>query len=154
MATIQPAPLQTPVVERDGLITRTWHGYLLALASRVQTAAITLVSLALTAQSASIATTAIVPLPASGRYRVSFHARVTSPASGSSSIVPVVSYTMDGVACTQSGAALVSNAVNAPGSWTFVVKADAATPISYGVTYLSVGTVMAYALDVVLESLS
>lgn len=150
--TLPPIPFKDAAVERDGKLTRSFISFLLPFLARVNAAATALVSVALTAQSAAIPTTALIPLPASGRYRVSVHARVTTAAGTSSSLIPTISYTSDGIACTQSGAALTSNDVTQPASWIFLVKADASTPISYATSYTSAGVpALVHDLDLIVE---
>lgn len=153
-------PLRSAIVEdgtRPGAVkwsmTKQFADWLLALVQRAQTVAVAVASLGLTAQSASLGLTAVVPV-ASGVYRVSWHVRVTTAASTSSSIQVSVVSTEGGVACTQSGPAYAGNATNAPQSGTVLVHADPNTPISVSTTYASVGTPMLYALDVVVEQLS
>jgi len=150
---LPPIPFRDAAVEiPSGKLTRSFISFLLPFLTRVTAAAATVVAVAPITQSAAIGTTALVPLPASGRYRVSVHARVTTAAGVSSSLIPTISYTSGGVACTQTGAALTANVPNQPASWTVLVKADASTPISYAFAYASVGVPsMVYEADVIVE---
>ena len=154
-------PLQTPLVEPPNmgrppswLVTKVWADWLDALIGRAQTAAYAAGSVTLTAQNASLPVTVILPTVAAGRYRVSVHARVTTADGVSSSLTPTISYTNGAVPCTQVGAALASDAVNAPASWTFEVIADSGTAISYSTTYASnTPGQMVYEIDFLLEVL-
>lgn len=157
MASTLPAPpLQTPLIDspKTGLITRVWGQWLLlSLVGRIQAAAAAIVAIALTGLTASIGTTAIVPVANAGLYRVNYRFRVTTPASVSSSLQFTVTTTDGGITCNQSSAAYTGNATNAPQSDAVIVRCDASTPLSYSTTYASVGTAMVYRLDVTVEAL-
>lgn len=152
---LPPIPFRDAAVEiPSGKLTRGFTSFLLPFLTRINTTATALVSVVLTAQTAAIATTALVPLAASGRYRIFVHARVTTAAGTSSSLIPTISYTTGGIACTQDGDALTANVPNRPKGWTFVIKVDTATPISYSVAYVSVGIpALVYEADVIVEGL-
>jgi hypothetical protein len=161
MATqLPPTPLTTPIVE-DGSqkgavrwsMTRPFADWLQAVVSRIQQASPRIATLSLTGQSDDLGLTALVPL-ASGLYRVSWHLRVSTPASSSSSLTVTITSTEGGATCTQSGAALTTNAITAPQSGSVLVKADANSPISASVAYTSVGTDMAYDVDFVVEQIA
>lgn len=154
---LPPTPLTSPIVEpKTGLMTRGFNNWLLTFITRVQAATFALVSLASPTAgfSAAIANTALVPVAAAGTYRISIYARVLTPASVNSSLIPTVTTTDGGIACAQSGDALVSNATNAPKSWHFIVKADPSTPISYAFAYVSNLAGMIYGFAIRLEQLS
>lgn len=154
-------PLQSPLTEPPSmgkqptyLITRVWSDWFNGIVQRAQTASYAVASTTLTVQNASIGVTALVPSAAQGRYRVTVHARVTTVDGVASSLIPVISYTNGGVACTQSGAALTSNNTGLPASWTFAVIADASTPISFATTYASTTPgQMKYTIDFLTEQL-
>jgi hypothetical protein len=111
-------------------------------------------SVALTGQQASIPLTALVGLPSTGVYRISWRIRVTQAATTSSSIQLVITTTEGGVVCTQQSAAYTGNATNAPQSGLFVVRPDGDIPIEFSTVYASVGaTPMKHDLDLVVESL-
>lgn len=158
---ITSPPIQSPLVEPPAmgktptwLATRVWLDWLNSLVSRAQVAAYVVASATLAAQNASIGVTALVPSAAQGRYRITVHARVTTVDGVASSLIPVISYTNGGVACTQSGAALTSNNTGLPASWTFAVIADASTPVSFATTYASTTPgQMVYTIDFLTEQL-
>lgn len=157
MATeLSAPPMQTPLSEainRDQMITKVWANWLRALVNRAQVAAYAVITVALTGQSASIGLTSLVP-SASGLYRVSYRFRVTTAAGVTSSLQVSVATTEGGVTCTQSSAAYTGNATGAPQSGSFIVRADAATPLQYSSTYASNPVAaMIYALDWFVESL-
>lgn len=159
---LAPPPLQTPIVETDrrpgsvlGAMTRVFADWLTQnVLTRLNGASLVVTSVALTAQAASIGVTALVPVAAAGRYRVSVHARVTTVDGVTSSVIPRLSYTNGGQACTQSGAALTSDALALPASWTFLLVVDASTAISYSTTYASnTPGQMKHSLDLICESI-
>lgn len=110
-------------------------------------------SVSLSAKNATIAATSISTAPlASGMYRLSVYARVTTAAGVSSSLTPFITYVESGLTKTQTGGALTSNSTTAPGSWTFFARADAQTVLKYGFTYASnAAAAMVYGADVVVE---
>jgi hypothetical protein len=130
---------------------QTWFS--IALLPRVQTAAPSLVTETLTAQAASIGTTVLIPL-ASGFYRVNWYARITTPATSSSSLTVGFTSTDNTVPVTQTGAALTGNLTSTTGSGVFLMNCDASTPLTYTTTYASVGaTAMEFSLTLVVEGL-
>lgn len=160
MPNLPDPPLQTPIVESGraagtafGVMTKPYADWLLALVQQSATVAQAVGKLALTAQAGAIGLTPIVS-QAAGLYRVSWHARVTTPASGSSSLTVTITSTEGASVCTQSGPALIANVTTAPQSGSVMVKADPNTPISLSTAYASVGTAMLYDLDVVVERMS
>lgn len=156
--TIAPPPISTPITATGAFIGQNWADWIvLQLMQNVQqTAQIKATPATLTAQSASLGVTAFKMASINaGTYRVNWTARVTTPASSSSSLTVTVSYTRAGVSCTQTGAAMTSNATNAPASGTFMVNSDGGAPISYSTTYSSTGGVsMIYELDASCEEVT
>ena len=105
------------------------------------------------------ASLAITPLPLgelpAGIWRVSYHARVTTPASVSSSLEVTISWTDGGVSQSATGAAMTGNLTTTVGFGTLPIRIDADTPVSVATIYASTGAqAMIYRLDVVLESLA
>jgi hypothetical protein len=158
-------PLQTSLIDPpdnprapDAIwgITRVWNDWLLSLTTRIQQSATTLKTVSLTAQAASIATTAIPAGSLSaGLYRVSWYLRVTQAATTSSSLTVTISHTDGGVSASQSGSAATGNTTTTVQSGAFLVLSDQAASISYATTYASVGgTVMQYKLSITLEQVS
>ncbi len=150
-------PLQTPLIDdpKLGYITKVWNTYLLALATRIQTSAPLLKALSLTGQTAAIGVTGFgTGTIAAGIYRVSWHARITTVGSISSSVTVTISYTTGGVACTQSGAAITGNLTTTVQSAVILIKADQGTAVSYSTAYASNAAGMAYALDLALEQVN
>lgn len=152
--TLEPIPAGNPLVDRDGLMTPPYQRWFsLALIPRVQSAAFNVVSLGLTAQAASIGTTAFIP-SASGLYRVTYYVRVTQAATTSSSLQVGVLSTDGGVAITQTSVALTTNTTASVQGGVVIAQCDPSTPLSYSTTYASVGgTPMQYRLLLVGERL-
>ena len=110
----------------------------------------------LEAQAASLGVTALplASIPA-GIYRVSYYARITTPATVSSSLIVTISHTDRTIALTQSASAITGNTITTTQFGTLVLRVDRNSPVSYSTTYASVGaTPMAYALDLAIEQLS
>lgn len=168
MSTIaQPIPHRAPVCDVDvnpstgrerntNLMSSTWIQYLLGIKEDLQHTNTRLRGESLAAQSASLGSTPL-PLPAlaAGLYRVSYYARITQPATTSSSLIVTIAFTDGSVACFLAGAALATNTSASVQSGTFLIRSDAASPISYSTTYVSVGaTPMQYRLDLTVEAAS
>ena len=80
-------------------------------------------------------------------------ARITTAASSSSSLTLTFGWTQ-AVTCTASSAAITGNTTATTGSFMVVVRADAATALTYATTYASSGgTAMVYRIDVAVEQL-
>lgn len=133
-------------------VSRAWGNFFLNLLTQSDATARTVASASLTAQSASIGTTALLPTAASGLYRVSWRFRLSTAAAVNSSLLITITSTDNAVACSQVTTAYVGNVTNAPQSGEFLVQADPATPISYATTYVSVGVpAMVYEIQLVAE---
>ncbi|HYC00459.1 MAG TPA: hypothetical protein VEC57_15080 [Candidatus Limnocylindrales bacterium] len=155
MATPRPRiPHGEPLVDRQGLMRLPWVTWFRGLRTdldstpRAETTPITV-----TGQSAAIGLTAIptATLPA-GLYLVTAFLRVTTAAGVSSSVTLTITFTSGGVTCTFSGAALTANATNAPQAHTWLLKIDAATPVSYSTAYVSnPAAAMRYELSIVFQ---
>lgn len=155
---IAEPPITTPITATGAFLSQTWADWIvLQLMLRVQQVAqVKATPATLTGQTTSLGVTAFkIGTINAGTYRVNWTARVTTPASSSSSLQVVVSYTRSGVSCTQTSTALTSNATNAPGSGFFELNSDGGAPISYSTVYSSTGGVsMIYELDASIEQTS
>lgn len=151
--TSAPFPAKDPIVDRNSKPTRVLVDWATALQQTVDTSPSRTYTVTLTGQTAALGTTAI---PAgslsSGLYRVSTWARVTTPATVSSSLTVSVLGTSGTATVTLTGTAITGNTTGSAGSSTWLLKIDAATPISYSVAYASVGaTSLVYELSLTLE---
>lgn len=133
-----------------------WLRYWLAVSADVDEKPARKASVSRTAQTASIATTAI-PLDTTppGIWRVSYRFRVTTPAGVSSTLSFTLSWTEGGVAQTETSAAATGNTTGTHQFGTLVIRIGNATAISFATTYASnpVGA-MVYNLDVIVEALA
>lgn len=136
-----------------GWVSRVWQTWFRTLIDGVNACAAVVASVTLTAQSASISTTDALPdTGASGLFRVSWFLRVTQAATTSSSVAVTVGWTDGSVALTSSGAALTGNTTSTFQTGSLVVRADAATALTYSTTYSSTGaTAMQYGLSLTVE---
>ncbi len=153
------APLNAyeAMVDTQRRPSKTFIDWITALVADIDAAPARInVPVELAGQNASIGVTAIPSESLSaGWYRVTVYARATTAATTSSSLIPTITAIDNGLSVTQSGAALTSNSVTLPASWTFFVYSDAASPISYSITYASVGaTALVYRIGIVLEQVS
>lgn len=163
MPALPAPPLDTPLNEPDPTgqsrlppiaINKRWFQWLSNLGIGVDKRAERLSApKQLTGQAASIGTTGL-PLPSVSRglYRVSYYARITTPASTSSSLEVTLSWTDGSIALSQTFAAITGNTTATSQSGTLFVRSDAAAPLSYATTYSSSGaTPMQYRLDITVE---
>jgi len=140
-------PLQT-----EGRLDPLWERYLRSLADVPEWLGVT----ERTAQQASISGLPIVVVGtlASGIYRVSYYARITRPATTSSSLTVQFRWTDGGVAQTAPFAAMVGNLTTTIQQDRIMVRVDKDTSIVVDATYASVGAVaMQFAVRLALERL-
>lgn len=164
--TLPPIPLQTDMAVPTPLsmtlvkaskslpskISIVWSTWLRALVLAVDSSSQVQGRSPLTAQVAAIPATAIATQSLSaGLYRLSWYARITTPASISSILTLTFSWVDGGVACSFSGSAINGNLTTSLQSGTIFIRVDPGTLVNYAASYTSVGTAMAYALDVILE---
>lgn len=137
-----------------GYFNRTWVNWFDDLWAWVKDARILLTQKHLLTQNASIASTPLqVGTVAKGWYAVTVYARATQAATTSGSVVVTIEHRDDGIAAHQDSPAL-TNDVAKPLSYTFLVKMDASSPLTFATTYASVGaTPLVYKLDLFVERL-
>lgn len=163
--TISDPPIETPLVDQVAdstkrgappsfYMTTGWYQWFLALLARIQRAAQLLATVALTAQSAAIGTTAVgLGSITSGLYRVSWYTRITQAATTSSSLTVTIGWTESATSQSSSGAALIANTTVTGQSGSVLIQSDSAAPITYATAYASVGaTPMKYRLSVTVEA--
>jgi hypothetical protein len=159
-------PFQEPIAEfRDdrgrwqkARVTDPWAGFLTEL---VQALGLSTgragANASLSDQSASIGSTDLASgaLLGAGLYRVSYYARITTPATVSSSLQVSYSWTDGGVTLVSTGAAMTGNTTATVQQGGGLIYSDGASPITYSATYASVGaTAMKYRLAVTVERVS
>lgn len=159
-----PIPVETDLIAKrydtqtgressSGKVDETWFQWFLSLVGAVDAAPQRLPSKRLQGQSASIAATPmpLVPLTA-GLYRISWYARITTPATVSSDLTVTVGWTDGTIPCSASGALINGNTTDTVQPGSALVRLDAVSPITYATVYNSAGaTPMAYELDIVVE---
>ena len=139
--------------------SKTFIDWMTQLVADVDAAPARLQTTTATTQNASISTTPIVTGTLStGLYRVTWYARVTTPATtgaATSSLTVTAGWTDGGVTCTYSGAAMTGNTTGTVQSQSVMVNVDAATPVTYATTYASdTAGQMVYKLYLVLEQIN
>lgn len=139
-----------------GLLTNPWILWFQEVVTWLQRTSQRYATVDLTAQSASIASTAIPTGNLSAaKYRLTYYARITRAGSVSSSLTPALNWLDGGVSCTFTGAAMTGNTTATTQSGTVTFKSDAASAINYSTVYASAGATTAqYSLLLVLESMS
>jgi hypothetical protein len=158
----QLAPPPNYLVEREirsgkvtDTITKSFRQWLLALTTWIQACARVLKVVTLTNQVASIGSTPFeIATLSAGLYRLTYYARITTAASVSSSLTVSFGWTETTVTLAGSGSAITGNTTTTIASGSLVVRADASTTLTYSTTYASVGTAMAYRLDVIVEQVA
>ena len=156
MAVVEPVPVRSPVLGLNGVLHREIVNFLQTLRTLLSRVIVRIGSTSLTAQDATIATTAIdaPSLIQNVLHRVSYSLRITQAATVSSSATVTLGWTTNSVSCTQAFTAVTGNTTATQQSASIVIFPDAATSVTFGVVYASVGaTSMTYALDVLLDVL-
>lgn len=108
------------------------------------------------AKSATLAATTVYTPTATGYYRINYYAELTTAATTSSSITPVVTFTGadSNTAATVTGTAYAGNVVNNGIGGSITVYAKTGVAIKLGITYASSGaTAMVYNYRAICEAL-
>lgn len=149
------APLnpKEDVVDARRKPTATFLEWTTALLADVDASPARLHTVSVTGQNAAIGTTTIPTAAlAAGLYRVSTYARILQAATTSSSLTVSIGFTESAINLSMSGAAMTGNTTGTVQSNVWLIRIDAASPITFSTAYASSGaTVMIYRLDVVLE---
>lgn len=147
------APLQQRVTGAEGVVTPEWESWFHRLGIDLQRMPYLLNVVALDDQSASISATSFENSKVlKGLHWIGYHAMITQVATTSSSLTVTFTWTENGQAQTQAGAAMTGNALTTKQSGVILLRPDAGTAINYATTYASVGAQsMEYSLDIALE---
>lgn len=141
--------------KRRSRMSETWLTWLRSLVLAVEAASQALGQVTVSAATAAAAPTDIAtPTLNAGLYRISWYARISTPASISSSLTVTIHWLDGGVACQFSGPAMTGNVATDIQSQSILVQVDNNTVIQYETAYASVGTNMGYLLDVVVEAVA
>jgi hypothetical protein len=148
-----PMPAQDRVLDERGRFRTVWVIWLQQLLENQNRAAMQVVGpVILEDVTGALAVTPfLTPALRGGLYRVSYYVRIVNPAGTSSSVAVSVGWTDKGVPCQASGAAVTGNTITSTGTGTFLLSADASTPVTYSTTYSSTPAGMRYRLALWLE---
>jgi hypothetical protein len=131
-----PIPAGVVIVDDDGAITDflrlRWQQLIDGFQQTPSVASVLAVG-----QTADIATTAAFTTRTTGTYRVNYYLRKTVADGVSSSLTFTWGWTEDGVPLTSTAAALTLDTTGATQSGSLVVDADAATDLTFAVSYAS-----------------
>jgi hypothetical protein len=156
MARIPPVPRFSAVLKGMAqLIEYHWDNWFQGLANALNVTAASVGRVMLTTQSATVTTQPLTMQTLSqGLYRITYYARITRPASSSSSLTPSFNWTDGGVACSITESALTGNLTTTTGARVVPMQIDAATSPTYTLTYASTGgTTMQFEWTAELEAL-
>lgn len=153
---LAPPPLRSQLVDKDGLMTRTFNTWLRGLTSALNnTATLSTAPIVLTSLSGPLATSIALPAAPAGVYRLSYVVRVRQAATTSSSVAVTLQWLAGGVTQSYTQPALTTNTVTSVQSGSVLAVVDGGSVIAYFTTYASVGgTPMLYDLTVTVEALS
>jgi len=150
-----PVPFKSWLVDlKTRLVERDWRKWFEEIALALGAAAARLGSVSLTAQAATVSATDFQTVSLTeGLCRVTYAARITRAATVSSSLTVALGWTDGGVSCSQSGVAMTGNTTSTTQSGLVAMHVDAATPVTYTLTYASAGaTTMQFSFHAALES--
>ena len=138
MRSLAPIPTWQPITEKPGTITQYFRLRWQELMDGF-TASPTAGGSGglLTGLHASISTTLLLTTPSNGLYRVSYYLRKTTADGVASSLTFTWGWLDHGVALTENASALTTDTTSAQQSGSKVVYADAASSLTYAVTYSS-----------------
>lgn len=148
-----PMPVDTALVEENRTMNWFWVQFFTSQQAQVQASAQTITDVQLSAQSAAIAATPLSVGTGSAAYRISVIARITVPASVSSSLQPTIRWTTGGVAQSKTWTALTGNTTTTQLVENVPIRIDALTSLTYETAYVSVGTAMQYGIEIIAERL-
>jgi hypothetical protein len=151
--TLGAIPADSAIVEADGTVTTFFRLLWETLRTTFQNVG-TVASVRKADQTAALVTASAYTTQAEALYRVSWYLRKTIADGVNSSLTITLGWTNRAVALTEAGAALVTDSVLAQQSGSKVVRADAASDLTYAVAYASnTPAKMTYDLDVSVELL-
>lgn len=135
-------PVRDPATGKTGLFfTTPMSIFLRTLRSDLNTTAraVPQAPVVVTNANASVASTdLIVPVPAvNGLYSFTYAAHVRTIDAVSSSLIPAISWTWQGVVQTKTFATMNGNLTTTNASESYTFRADASAPITYALTYAS-----------------
>jgi hypothetical protein len=152
-----PLSLGSEIIDRDikGQLTGSpssyFMTYLRSLSAQVSSAPIAMLNpVSLVSQNAAIVTTRAHTVESAGLYLVSYYARITTVAGVASSLTVTLGWMESGIALSQAFAAMVGNVVTDVQNGVILVRADAATDITFEAAYASnPANAMNFRIDVI-----
>lgn len=145
------------MVRKDGKPSKTFIDLWTSLQEDASAAPKRLASpTALTGQGAAVSTTTLGTPDSDGLYQVAWHLRITTAAGVSSSAQVTFGWTERGITQSYAGTTVNGNTTTTHESAPpILIRADAATPITYNVSYASnPAGIMKFSLDVVLTAVA
>jgi hypothetical protein len=155
-APLDPIPQSDPLIDSTQHMNERWYRWLSAFVAQQGSGVLTVGKTAhrVGINAAIGATTVFTPTIAGLIYRVSYRARITTPAGVSSSLTVSVNWTEGGVACTKTFAALTGNTTATVDGDGVLIRPDTAV-VTYSTAYASnPASAMIYDLDVTVEDLT
>ena len=175
MASFPPLPVNDPIAEvrektdengkqeisasgepdlGQGRLNFSWTQWFNSITLALGLAPTRIGSASLSLQAASIGATDLGGATASaGLYQIQYYLRITTPATASSSVQIQFAWTDEGVGQTATGSAVTGNTTTSYDQGTLIFYSDASSPITYAISYASVGATPAqYKLLVALSA--
>ena len=149
---LSPIPAETTITDTQGRITEFCRRRWADLRSTFRLVP-TLATVALTNQSATIATTAAFTTLAQGTYRLTYYIRKTAIDGVGSGLTVTLGW-VDTLGLSQAFALLNADSTNAFQTGTITVNADAVTDLTFAVLYQSTAGNMRFKISVFVEQLS
>lgn len=139
--TLQPIPLASPFVDVEGdtpgALSELGRLRIQQLSDNAPINSLIATPIARAAQAAAIVTTNAYVVVSDGLYEISFYMRKTTADGVSSSLIVTLGWTESGLPLTEAQTALTTDATTAEQSVSKLVHADAATAITFAVSYNS-----------------
>lgn len=153
---LDPIPQTDPLIDQSDRMNSRWYRWLEAFVARALVGTSRITSLHRPNLSSSApATTIFTPTQAGIIFRVSWRARVTTPAGVASSIAVTINWTEGGVACSKAFAAQTGNTTATVDGDSIPIRPDSGIAVQYSTTYASnPASVMQYDLDLVVEDMT
>lgn len=137
-AQLTPGLVHTPLQEgAPFLIKDQWRKFFAALGSAVDNSSVSVVTVPVVITGAVGVTPFPVASVRTGMYRVSVYTRITTPASVTSSLIPTIGWTNDGVNCSKALSDNAGNTTDSTTADTLPIQVDGGTAITYGFAYAS-----------------
>ncbi len=154
---INPGPVRDleDVVDDKRRVTLSWLRWFRAILIRVMAAPQIVAKVRYASQTAAVAEAALYKAPFNGMYRISWYIRISYPATVSSSVQPIFTWTSGGftwIGTTENP--ITDNTATTSRSGVVILRADEGTEILHTCSYSFVGAdAMIYDFEAVVEAL-